>query len=230
MTRSAIVILILIIVRLTSVNLYAQSDPVPGGTKNVKQDPTFHKEINGFSLSLTSEQMTYLLDNLFVASILLNEYGIHTLRIRETGPGRFHAEDESGLEGVFGLIGEGGREPGAYTVREYAGHGWISSRAITTISADVVARIGFEETYGGTTKNDLEFWVCVDGLLLDILCRIFRPLLLSILTKKFDDFILVVQRFTGRLQEDPSEACGILQKRGVGEPEIVEFTRVFSLP
>jgi hypothetical protein len=230
MARNAIIILFLFIVRLTALNLYAQSDTISVDIERVKKDPTFHKEIDGFSLNLSAEQMTYLLDNLPVASVLLNEYGIHTLRIRKTGPDTFHAEDKSGLEGVFELIEGNERGAGTYIEREYAGHGWISSRAITRISADVVARIRYEEPDQGNTVNDLEFWVGVDGLLLDILCRIFSPLLLSILTKKFDDFILVVQRFTAMLQEDSVHAEGILHKSGRDDCEIEEFARVFSIP
>ncbi len=234
-----IIILFLCLITLPAVTKYAQGDPISVEIERVKTDPTFHKKTDGFALSLTSEQMTYLLDHLPVTSILLNEYGIHTLRIRDTGPDTFHAEDESGLEGVFMLIGGNGQDAGSHTVyertargrivREYVGNGWIESRVISRISADVIARIGYEETDAGDTVNELEFWVSVDGLLLDILCRIFRPVLLSVLTKKFDDFILVVQRFTDRLQNDPMEAVSVLRRRNQDKYEIEGFRRVFLI-
>jgi hypothetical protein len=228
MSRSLIIILFLCLITLPAVTKYAHGDPISVEIERVKTDPTFHKKIDGFALSLTSEQMTYLLDHLPVTSILLNEYGIHTLRIRDTGPDTFHAEDESGLEGVFTLVSC--IDQGSGNMREYSGNGWIENKVISRISADVIARIGYEEPDAGHTVNELEFWVSVDGLLLDILCRIFRPVLLSVLTKKFDDFILVVQRFTAMLQEDSVHAEGILQKSGRNDCEIEEFTRVFSIP
>lgn len=223
-----IIILFLCLIPLPAVTLYGHGDPYSFEIESVKKDPTFYKKIDGFVLSLTAEQMTYLLDHLPVASVLLNEYGIHTLRIRDTRPDTFHAEDESGLKGVFTLVSC--IDQGSGNVREYSGNGWIENKVISRISADVIARIGYKEPDAGNTVNELEFWVSVDGLLLDILCRIFRPVLLSVLTKKFDDFILVVQRFTDRLQEDPVEAVDFLQRRNRGEYEIEEFKRVFSIP
>ena len=119
----------------------------------IKKDPTYNKSINGFMLSLTPAQMEYLLNYLPHTSYLLNEYGIHTLQISFIGDKKFHAEDNSGLEGTFDLIKEDKRH------REYAGKGWIRSRVISTISADVVASISFQEASQGQIVNELEFWV-----------------------------------------------------------------------
>ena len=229
-----IIILVFCLIPLPAGFLHGLDDPYSFEIERVKKDPTFHKKVDGFTLNLSAEQMTYLLDNLPVTTVLLNKYGIHTLRIRATGPDAFHAEDESGLEGIFELVGGGEYDAGTHTahdrtVREYAGHGWIASGVITSISADVIARISFEESEPGNTVNELEFWVVVDGLLLDILCRIFRPVLLSILTNKFDDFIEVVQNFTNRIQGDPGRAAEILRKNSLGEHEIEEFRRLFVI-
>ena len=137
----------------------------------VKTDPTFNKRMSNFILSLTPDQMKYFLNYLPHTSYLLNEYGIHTLRISFLGSRGFHAEDDSGLEGTFDLIEEG------RWYRVYSGKGWIKSKVITAISADVVASISFQEEAQGQIINDLEFWVKVDSVLLDLLCRIFRPIL-----------------------------------------------------
>jgi len=155
-------------------------------------------------------------------ALLLNEYGVHTLRIRRVGIDKFHAADESGLEGAFRLIENG------YYHREYAGNGWIKSRVIPTISADVVAYISFREKDQGTISNELEIWVAVDSVILDLLCRIFQPILLQILTKKFDHFISVVQQLIEKIQANPDAAAMILLKYGATGPEVEEFRSVFS--
>ncbi|UCB45671.1 MAG: hypothetical protein JSV25_15930 [Spirochaetota bacterium] len=188
----------------------------------VKRDPTFNKSMNGFMLNMTPLQMEYFLNYLPYTSYLLNEYGIHTLRISFIGSNKFHAEDDSGLEGTFDLINE------EKWYREYTGKGWIKSGVISTISADVVASISFQEASQGQIVNDLEFWVKVDSVILDFLCKLFRPILLQILTKKFDHFVQVIQSFVIRVQEDPKKAAQILRQKNVNEIEVDEFMKVFS--
>ena len=78
--------------------------------------------------------------------------------------------------------------------------------------------------------SELEFWVRVDGVLLDLLCRIFHPILLSVLTKKFDQFVLVVQQFTEKLQGNPEKAALILLNSGTDDRDVAEFRRVFNSP
>jgi len=187
----------------------------------VRRDPTFNKRMEGFSLFLSPEQMEYFLDNLPYASLLLNEYGIHTLRINSAGAGRFQAEDDSGLEGLFVLL----KKQSSH--REYTGKGWISGKVISRISADIVAHISFEEKAPKEITSELEFWVRVDSVLLDLLCRLFQPILLQILTRKFSHFVSVIQQFTERIQEDPEKAAAILLNRGAGGPDVEEFRRVF---
>jgi len=201
--------------------LHANSGLSTAELDRVQRDPTFNKRMEGFSLFVTPEQMEYLLDNLPYATLLLNEYGVHTLKVYAAGADRFHAEDESGREGFFVLL----KKRSSY--REYTGKGWISSRVISRISADVAAQISFEAKSPGEITSELEFWVRVDSVLLDLLCRLFQPILLQILTKKFDHFVSVIQQFTERIREDPEKAAMILLKNGAGGPDVEEFRSVF---
>jgi len=216
-----LLLLTLLLIPGTQPILHANGGLSTAELDRVRRDPTFNKRMEGFSLFLSPEQMEYFLDNLPYASLLLNEYGIHTLRINAAGADRFHAEDESGLEGFFVLLKKRSSH------REYTGKGWISSRVISRISADVVAQISFEEKALKEITSELEFWVRVDSVLLDLLCRLFQPILLQILTRKFDHFVSVIQQFTERIQEDPETAAAILLNRGAGGPDVEEFRRVF---
>jgi hypothetical protein len=65
-------------------------------------------------------------------------------------------------------------------------------------------------------------------VILDFLCKLFRPILLQILTKKFDHFIQVTQSFVIKVQENPENAARILESRGVSDFEVNEFRRVFT--
>jgi hypothetical protein len=219
---SLILTMLLFIIFTASNTLRADNRVSSADIDRIKQDPTFKKRVSGFTLPLTPAQMNYVLDNLPHASVLLNAYKVHTLQIVASGEKSFHAEDKTGLEGSFEL------SKSEYHHREYAGNGCIKSKVISQISADVVASIAFEECDVGGITNDLEFWVQVDNLLLDILCRIFQPLLLQILTKKFEHFISVVQQFTRRIQEDPEAAAMILLKSGIREQDVEEFRKVFN--
>ena len=216
-----LLLLTLLLIPGTQPILYANGGLSTAELDRVRRDPTFNKRMEGFSLFLSPEQMEYFLDNLPYASLLLNEYGIHTLRINAAGADRFHAEDESGLEGFFVLLKKRSSH------REYTGKGWISSMVISRISADVVAQISFEEKAPEEITSELEFWVRVDSILLDLLCRLFQPILLQILTRKFDHFVSVIQQFTERIQKDPETAAAILLNRGAGGPDVEEFRRVF---
>lgn len=216
-----LLLLALLLIPVTQPILHANGGLSTAELDRVRRDPTFNKRMEGFSLFLSPEQMEYFLDNLPYASLLLNEYGIHTLRINAAGAGRFHAEDESGLEGFFVLLKKRSSH------REYTGKGWISSKLLSRISADVVAQISFEAKAPQEITSELEFWVRVDSVLLDLLCRLFQPILLQILTRKFDHFVSVTQQFTGRIQEDPEKAAMILLENGAGGPDVEEFRRVF---
>lgn len=217
-----LLLLLHVLIYTIAYSLHADNASPSIDIDRVKEDPTFSKRVSGFTLSVTPFQMNYVLDNLPYASLLLNEYGVHTLRIRTVGINKFHAADESGLEGAFRLIENG------YYHREYAGNGWIKSRVIPRISADVVTCISFRETDQGAISNDLELWVSVDSVILDLLCRIFQPILLQILTKKFDHFISVVQQLIEKIQENPDAAAMILLKHGATGPEVEEFRSVFT--
>ena len=219
---SKILIILLILICSAYLPFFGNNSNNDINIDAVKKDPTFNKRMNGFILSLTPAQMEYLLNYLPHTSYLLNEYGIHTLQISFIGDKKFHAEDDSGLEGTFDLIIEGRRR------RVYAGKGWIKSRVISTISADVVASISFQEASQGQVVNDLEFWVKVDSVILDFLCKLFQPILQQILTKKFDQFVQVIQSFVIKIQENPENAALLLQRRGVSENEVNEFVKVFS--
>jgi hypothetical protein len=216
-----LLLLTLLLIPGTQPILHANGGLSTAELDRVRRDPTFNKRMEGFSLFLSPEQMEYFLDNLPYASLLLNEYGIHTLRINAAGAGGFHAEDESGLEGVFVLLKKRSSH------REYTGKGWISSKLISRISADVVAQISFEEKAPKEITSELEFWVRVDSVLLDLLCRLFQPILLQILTRKFDHFVSVIQQFTERIQENPETAAAILLNREIVGPDVDEFRRVF---
>jgi hypothetical protein len=223
MSRRFINILLLMLFLIPGIQtvLHANNGLSTAELDRVLRDPTFNKRMEGFSLFVTPEQMEYFLDNLPHATLLLNEYGIHTLKVYAAGVDRFRAEDGRGLEGSFVLLKK------KSSLRKYAGTGSISSSVISRISADVVAQIGFEDKAPGEITGEFEFWVRVDGVLLDLLCRIFRPVLLSILTKKFDQFVSVIQQFTERVREDPEKAAMILLKNGAGGPDVEEFRSVF---
>ena len=226
MSRRLVVFPLLLLFVFSKTGFIAPADNIPSAADiaTVKKDPTFNKRLEGFTLPLTPVQMEYFLDHLQEASLLLNEYGIHTLRIENDGTGRFHAEDESGLEGYFMLLNN------SFHRREYAGSGSISSRVIPRIGADVVADIRFAESEKGGITNSLEFWVRVDSVIVDLLCRIFQPILLQILTRKFDHFITVVQQFTESIREDPEKAAMALLDGGSFESDVEEFRKAFLLP
>ena len=173
--------------------------------EEIKSNPTFHQRGEGFTLSLTPEEMEYFLDNLDHASFLLNVYNIHTLRIRAMGDNVFYAEDNGDLSGNFYLFEKNGR------FRNYRGEGTINNRLIGSVSADVIASIHYRKLTPDTIVNDLEFWVKVNSSFLDFLCRIFQPLLIRAMEKKFTSLIDIFQTFAGRIRSDPEDAMHQLE-------------------
>jgi hypothetical protein len=161
---------------------------------NIMSSPTFHQKVEGFSLSLTANEMEYLLDNLPCAAQLLTVYGIHPLTIERRG-GHYHAEDENGLEGTFQLEGETGG------FREYRGKGAIKNSSIGVITAHVVATIRYSPVHPFLLTNDLEFWVLVDNDFLDFLCRVFRPLLKSVLRNNVEFLVETSQKLANTIRE-----------------------------
>lgn len=162
----------------------------------IKSKPTFHQKVNGFTLSLSPEEMEYFLDNLPYASEILNRYQIHSLRIESVGEGSFYAEDDDGLKGTFTLL----KKDGGF--REFGGNGEIENRVIGLITADVIAAIHYKELTATSISSNLEFWVRVNNPFLNFLCRIFRPLLNQILKNKFDHFINVAQSFADKVRSN----------------------------
>ena len=166
---------------------------------NIRRSPTFHQKVEGFTLSLTVKEMEYLLDNLPCAAHLLTVYGIHPLMIERWG-GHYHAEDENGLEGTFQLEGEMGG------FREYRGKGAIRNGAIGVITADVVATIRFSPVHPFLLTGDLEFWVLVNNDFLDFLCRVFRPLLKSVLRNNVEFLVETSQKLANTIREQGGSA------------------------
>lgn len=166
---------------------------------NIRKSPTFHQKVEGFNLSLTVKEMEYLLDNLPCAAQLLTVYGIHPLTIERRG-GHYHAEDANGLEGTFQLEGEMGG------FREYRGTGAITNASIGVITADVVATIRYSPVHPFLLTNDLEFWVLVNNDFLDFLCRVFRPLLKSVLRKNVEFLVETSQKLANTIREQGGSA------------------------
>jgi len=65
----------------------------PHTIEDIKTKYTFHQKVTGFTISLTTEEMDFFLDNLPYASYLLNQYKIHSLKIVREGADRYYAED-----------------------------------------------------------------------------------------------------------------------------------------
>ena len=157
--------------------------------EHVKNNPTFYQKVTGFTLALSAEEMEYFLDNLDYASEILNEYDIHSLRIKCTGRDMFYAEDDEGLAGTFKLIQK------KETFREFGGQGVIVSKMIGQISADVIASVRYKAIADTMIVNDIEFWVLVNNSFLNFICRLFRPALQSVLKNKLEYFINVIKKF-----------------------------------
>jgi len=170
---------------------------------SIKKHPTFHQRVEGFSLSLNSDEMEYLLNDLPFTSELLRRYKLHTLRVYRMGEGLFYAEDHQGMSGTFRLFM---KRPG---YREYIGSGVIYSRVAGEVRANVVASVQYHDSGFQSIENDIEFWVLVDNKLLHIFCKIFTPILHTIFTKKIRVFINVVQGLAERIRTNP----GILPAR-----------------
>jgi hypothetical protein len=156
--------------------------------EKIKARPTFHQRIEGLELTLNMREMEFFLDNLTYAAHIMSEYEIHPLRIKQTDPNTFYAEDDNGLNGTFSLLQREGR------FREYGGTGEFQNTTTGVISADVIASVHYEQSEYKTISNDVEFWVDVNNPFLDFLCRLFRPLLTGILKKNLDVFINATQQ------------------------------------
>jgi len=169
----------------------------PSAEPSIKKHPTFHQRVEGFSLSLTSAEMEYLLNDLPFTSELLRRYKLHTLRVYRIGEGLFYAEDNQGMSGTFRLFM---KRPG---YREYAGGGVIYSRVAGEVRAGVIASVQYHDSGLQSIENDIEFWVLVDNKLLHFFCKIFTPILHTIFKKKIRVFINVVQDFAEKIRANP---------------------------
>jgi hypothetical protein len=164
----------------------------------IKENPTFHRKIEEFQLSFSPEQLEYMLDNFPLAAYLMSSYGIYALNISREGERLYRVVGESSLEGSVILLKSGER------YREYMGSGKIRSSLIGDIRASVVASIRYRNYGRSATKNDMEFWVRVDDPFLDLLCRIFMPLLDRALDEKLKIFIKAVQEFADKASSRPA--------------------------
>jgi hypothetical protein len=177
----------------------------------VKIDPTFYRKVSNFTLTLSTKEMEYFLDNLDYASEILNEYDIHSLKIKSTGNDTFYAEDDEGLSGTFKLMQK------KDTFREFGGQGVIVSKAIGQISADVIASVHYKKITDTMIMNEIEFWVRVNNSFLNFLCRLFKPVLNSVLKNKLKYFIDVIKKFgdTVRLNNED-----IMSRHGLDNPDL----------
>jgi hypothetical protein len=162
----------------------------------IRKYPTFHRKISGFDLSLTPSEMNYMLDNFPYASDLVRRFEIHSLWISEVSQNSYRAHGKGKFEGTFMVL----RKDAQF--REFMGKGRIGS-VFGDISASVVASIRYQENGLYNIKNEVEFWVLIDNVLVDLICRIFRPLLQSILTEKIKVFIGVAQELAVKIRENP---------------------------
>ena len=163
--------------------------------EDIKSTPTFHQKSEGFLISLTPEEMDFLLNNLPYATTLLNKYEIHTIQIIPDA-GKYRVEDSNGLKGTFWLVQKN------FSSRIYKGYGSIDSKIVGKFSADVVATIDYKYFSHELITNDLELWVLVSNSFLDFLCRIFRPFLKGILKNKLEGFINSAQKLADNVRTD----------------------------
>jgi hypothetical protein len=140
--------------------------------------------------------MNDMLDNLSYASDLMRRFEIYSLWISEVSQNSYSAHGTGKFEGNFVVL----RKEAQF--REFMGKGRIGS-VVGDISASVVAVIWFQENGLYSLTNEVEFWVLIDNALLDLICRIFRPLLHSILTDKIEVFIGVAQELAVKIRENP---------------------------
>jgi hypothetical protein len=166
---------------------------------NVKLNPTFYQKVAWFTLTVSKEEMEYFLDNLDYASVVLREYGIHSLRIKAMGGDTFYAEDDEGLAGTFKMVQK------KETFREYGGQGVIVSKTIGQISADVIASVRYKEITDTSIMNEIEFWVAVNNSFLNFLCRLFKPALNLVLKNKLEYFINVIKKFGDTVRSNNEE-------------------------
>jgi len=171
----------------------------------IKSNPTFHQRAEGFTLSLTQEEMEYFLDNLDQASYLLNIYNIHSLRIWAIGNNVFCAKDKDDLQGKFYLLEKKER------FRIYRGEGTVNVRIIGAVSAEVVASIQYRNLSNDIIINDLEFWVRANNSFIDFICRFFRPILIKVLEKNFTSLIDIAKKFATQIRSNPEDAFNKLQ-------------------
>ncbi len=164
--------------------------------ETIRKNPTFHRKISGFDLSLTPTEMNYMLDNFPYASDLVRRFEIYSLWISEVSQNSYEAHGEGKFEGTFMVLQK------EVQFREFIGEGRIGS-VVGVISASVVASLGFQESGLYSITNEVEFWVLIDNALLDLICRIFRPLLNTILTEKIKVFIRVAQELAVKIRENP---------------------------
>ncbi len=164
--------------------------------ETIRENPTFHRKISGFDLSLTPTEMNYMLDNFPYASDLVRRFEIYSLWISEVSQNSYEAHGEGKFEGTFMVLQK------EVQFREFIGEGRIGS-VVGVISASVVASLGFQESGLYSITNEVEFWVLIDNALLDLICRIFRPLLNTILTEKIKVFIRVAQELAVKIRENP---------------------------
>ena len=69
------------------------------------------------------------------------------------------------------------------------------------ITADVVATIRFSPVHPFLLTGDLEFWVLVNNDFLDFLCRVFRPLLKSVLRNNVEFLVETSQKLANTIRE-----------------------------
>ena len=195
MRRFTILLLLCLFLGLFSATYGAQTTTK---ADRILSSPTFYYREENFVLQLSPAEMEYMLDHLPLASSLINEWGIHTIEVRPAGENRYTVRDANGLQGSFTLVGKAGCS------RRYLGRGAIFTKLTGSIRADVAARIRYREK-NGHIVNDLEFWVLLDNSFLNVLCRVFRPVLRSVVRRKMDFFILVAQDFAAFIDRENLE-------------------------
>ena len=183
------------------------SSLVPGDRRaeveSILEDPTFVRQLD-FQVCADVRVYTFLLDHPDLNADLARALGVAPYEMVKVAPGKYFGNDGAGNVGTVEVFG--GMEPVRVFLEKGVSPGW----SFGDIAGRVVALLTFspeEQRVRGTVT----VWARIDQGAVDVLLRVFRPMLGGFLDRKLREQFNVAAAVAESAAQHPDRVCPVLE-------------------
>lgn len=167
--------------------------------KEVVEDSTVHREMSGLRLWCDQPVFEYLLEHPDFAASLARAAGLLKYTVERRGEEEYWANDHDGLTGSLTIL-----QPETGRALLYADGTYKTG--IIRIPGRLAIVMRFSEGREDNVPyvdNTFSGYIRLDAALLDVLARLFRPIVARKMEKQVHWFFRKVNRLMARLYDDP---------------------------